>query len=145
MFGSFLSYLVLGGVILAAALSLWTLLVYLRGPRVIRRHAGLGVLLLIAALVVGSLTRDAYAAAGTGTLTVGDLKFDYFTDGTTLISIRKKNQVFVYAVLTSAQTTDLREVYTTIPQAAAGGQSPTAVDGTATLPSCAPHLGDLTD
>lgn len=130
--------------VLAVGVAIWTGWVLLRGPRYIRRNAGLGVAALIAVLTLIGIGRDA-RAAGTGTATFGQFKIDYFTDGTSLFSIRQHGNVFLYAVLTSAQTTTLRKVYSSTPDIASGGQAPSAIDGTDTLPSCAPHLGDLTD
>lgn len=90
---------------------------------------------------------EAEAAAGTGTLTIGDLTIDYYTTGETEWTMKKGNQVLVYFVLTSAETTNMRKIFTTIPQAAAGGQTKgtyDAIDGTVTLPMD-PIYGDLTD
>lgn len=98
-------------------------------------------------LLLALLLPVAAFAAGTGTATFGDLVVNYFTNGKTEMKIVKGNQVLFYAVLSSAQTTTLRGVYTSTLSPASGGQTAgtyDAMDGTVTLPGD-PIYGDLTD
>lgn len=113
-----------------------------------KKHPSRRMLRLILAVVALFCAVPIVAsAAGTGVATFGDVTVNYFTNGKTEIYIRKGPKVYLYATLTSAETTTLREVYTSTPAEADGGQTAgtgDAVDGTVTLPN-EPMLGDLTD
>lgn len=105
-----------------------------------RPRRSVPVMLVILAMV--TLPMLAHAA---NTYTVGELTFTYFDSGVTNIRVQKDGGVFVYITLTSAQTTSMRSIYGT-PSTASGGSAGTEpIDGTDTLPGCAPQLGDLTD
>lgn len=147
MFGSFTQLLLVVIVSLlavGAAFAIWTAVVYKYGPGYVRRKA-FGLALAVIAIGMIGIPGMAWAA-GTGSATFGELRFIYYDSGKTEIRIQKDGGVFVYAVLTSAQTTTMRSVYTSTPGLASGGSAAAEpVDGTDTLPGCAPLLGDLTD
>lgn len=137
MFGSFLFSLVVAGIILASALSLWTLLVYKLGPGFVRRHAYGAALLAIFLVMVTPMA--AHAAA-----TFGQCVFTHGTGGVTNLTCKQRGRVLTYLTLTSAQTTSLRGIWGDV-RTANGAASATFSDGTDTFPGCAPELGDLTD
>lgn len=137
MFGSFLMYLVVAGIILASALAIWTLLVYKLGPGFIRRHSYGAALLAIFLVMVTPMA--AHAAA-----TFGECVFTHGTGGKTNLTCKQRGRVLIYMVLTSAQTSTLRGIWGDV-KTASGAASATFTDGTDTFPGCAPELGDMTD
>ena len=85
-------------------------------------------------------------AAFANEVTIGNITFKYFDSGETLVKVAVDPQVYVYAVLTSAETTDLREIYEDDTRGDASGGStddPPTYNGP-TMPQH-PSLGDLTD
>lgn len=89
------------------------------------------------------------AAFAANTVTYGQLTFTYFDSGVTEIkataAANAPGQQVIYAVLTSAQTSQLRGIYGDVKTASGGSSATEPLDNTPTLPSTAPHLGDLTD
>lgn len=99
--------------------------------------------ILIAALTTLSLL-TAKPALAAGTDSWGDFYVCFNSAGLTEFKVKKNSQVYFYAVLTSAQTTELRGVFGDT-KIATGGTTCTGIkDGTNTFPQ-KPTLGDMTD